>query len=147
MVNFLAPRTIFAPLMITALGLSLLACQSLPVTINGNTLNSAPLMSVNTIEDKHLAACVNEHVFDHKVSKPADLKQLNCSQRSIHTLNGLEIFTKLQKINLAGNPVESLKPLIAITSLEEVILGDWFAHCAEVAALHARGIKVNSACR
>lgn len=146
MVNFLAPQTIFAPLMITALSLSLLSCQSLPVTINGNTLNSTPLMSVTTIEDKHLTACVKEHVFDHKVSKPADLKQLNCSQRSIQTLNGLEIFTNLQKVNLAGNPIESLKPLIAITSLEEVILGDWLAQCSEVMALHARGITVTSAC-
>lgn len=126
------------------LGLS--ACQNVPVTLNGNRLNSTPLLTGFRIEDKHLLACVNEHIFDHHISQAAQLTELNCAQRSIHSLNGLDFFPHLLILRLPHNPINSFKPLLALSNLEQLQLSEDATDCASLAQLRSRGIKVEGAC-
>ncbi|MEY4590046.1 MAG: hypothetical protein RL497_2122 [Pseudomonadota bacterium] len=128
-------------------GFSLSACQNYPLTLNGNSLNPAPLFSAFHVEDKHLAACIKEHIFDAKAAKVEDIKHLNCPHRAIRSLKGLETFSHLLRIKLTENPIQSITPLLAIPSLEEVNLEGSASHCAEVNVLRARGVKVGGGCK
>lgn len=126
------------------LGLS--ACQSYPVTLNGARLNSKPLLSGFKLADKHLSACVNEHIFDQRITKPEQLTELNCAQRSIRSLQGLEFFPHLLSLRLQNNPLDSLKPLLALNNLERLEVSDDTADCSSLDQFRQKGVKIKGTC-
>lgn len=122
------------------------ACQNYPIKLNGNALDAKPLYTSFNIEDKHLAKCIDEHILDQHISHARDLTQLNCQQRSIRSLNGLEHFSHLTQLKLDHNPIQSVSPLLKLSRLEKVGLNGATANCAEVSTLRARGINVIGVC-
>ncbi|HMW49370.1 MAG TPA: hypothetical protein PK011_03565 [Marinagarivorans sp.] len=137
----------FTPwIMSISLCLVLGACQNYPITFNGNRLNSAPLLSGFNLADKHLSACVNEHIFDQKIRKAEQLTELNCAERSIHSLKGLEFFPHLLVLRLNNNPIDSFKPVLALQNLERLEVGNTTADCASLMQLRQKGVKVEGAC-
>ncbi|HEY6530389.1 MAG TPA: hypothetical protein VIZ65_17005 [Cellvibrionaceae bacterium] len=136
----------FSCVLIVSLVGSLSACHNYPVHINGNPIGAKPLFSGFHIEDKHLATCINEHIFDQHITQAEDLTHINCAQRSIRSLKGLEIFSHLLSVNLNDNAIESISPLFAISSLEEIQLNGNLVNCNEINKLRARSVKINGVC-
>lgn len=126
------------------LGLS--GCQHYPITLNGSQLNSKPLLTGFNLADKHLMACVNEHIFDRHISKAEQLIELNCAERSIRSLKGLEYFPHLLRLRLNNNPIDSFKPLLALTNLEQLDVSDNATDCTSLLQLRQRGVKLAGAC-
>ena len=115
-------------------------------TLNGNAINAKPLLTGIKLEDKHLQACVNEHIFDRHITKPEELTELNCAQRSIRSLQGLQLFPQLIALHIKHNPVASYKPLLAISNLEQLEVSDSPTDCASLTTLRSRGVKVKGGC-
>lgn len=124
-----------------------LGCQNYPITLNGSPIKTPELLANFQVEDKHLAECLAEHIFDLKISKFSQLRQLNCAQRSIKSLRGIEQFPNLLKVNLSGNPIRSITPLLAVATLEEVNLNaSSLDSCTEAKTLQQRGVRVMGIC-
>jgi Leucine-rich repeat (LRR) protein len=146
MVSLKQNKPYLACIKIVLLAGTLSACHNYPVKLNGNPVGGKPLFSGFYIEDKHLAACINEHIFDQHITQAEDLKNLNCAQRSIRSLKGLEIFSHLLSLNLNDNAIESIKPVFAISSLEQIQLNGSSVDCNSIAKLRARAVKVSGVC-
>jgi Leucine-rich repeat (LRR) protein len=133
-------------ILIMSFASSLSACNNYPVHLNGNPIGAKPLFSDFHVEDKRLAACINEHILDQHITQAEALTRLNCAQRSIRSIKGLEIFSHLLSVNLNDNAIESINPLFAISSLEEVQLNGSLVDCDSINKLRARAVKVNGVC-
>jgi Leucine-rich repeat (LRR) protein len=127
---------------------ALFGCQNYPVTFNGSPIKAPTLLSGYQLTDKNLAICVGEHIFDQKITRFGQLRQLNCAQRSIKSLHGIEQFHNLLKVDISGNPINSVAPLLAIKTLEEVTLAPLLnsSGCTEVKNLQDRGVAVKGVC-
>ena len=139
-------KTRLAPTLPLCLLISLPACQNYSLKLNGNALNAEPVFSNFVVADKHLAACIKEHLFDQHATKAEDLKQLYCPQRSIKSLQGLETFNHLLSVKINGNAVTTLAPLMALSSVEEVNLEGNPVDCGQVNNLRTRGVRVVGVC-
>lgn len=139
-------HSISALLLSLYLVLGLCACQSYPFTLNGARLDSKPLLTGVNLSDKHLSACVNEHIFDQHITTPEQLTELNCAQRSIRSLQGLEFFPHILSLRLQNNPLDSLKPLLVLNNLERLEVSNDTTDCSSLLQLRQKGVKVQGAC-
>ena len=98
-------------------------CKSYSVSLNDNVVYTPlPLFTDFAITDTHLSDCVEQTINDKKITKAADLKQLNCSHAAISSLAGLEKFYHLEQINLSENNLQSISALRNFSKLEVLIL-------------------------
>ncbi len=140
-------KNLLLPSLVLAGTAATLGCQNYPVTFNGSQINAPELLANFQVEDKHLADCLAEHIFDLKISKFSQLRQLNCAQRSIKSLRGIEQFSNLLKVNFSDNPIRSITPLLALTTLEEANLNaTTIDSCIETKTLRHRGVRVIGIC-
>lgn len=101
------------------------ACAGYAFNINDNPIYNPPsLFSDFRLEDRALDDCVQQTIEDRRVTRAADLTQLNCSSAGITSLEGLETFTGLKAISLASNELETVEELQKLTRLELVYLRD-----------------------
>lgn len=142
----LAQPRIFTWIVGLSLAIGLSACHQYPLTLNGNRLDAPPLLSGFNLADKYLNACVNEHIFDQHITRAEQLSELNCAQRSIRSLQGLEFFPHLLKLRLNNNPIVSFKPLLALSNLEQLEVSDNPSDCTSLHQLRQRGVKVVGDC-
>lgn len=103
--------------------LGLTGCSDYVYTFNDQTVFSPPkLFESYTVADSALKACTDQAIFDQKVTRANQLTHLNCSNAGISNLAGLEVFTGLTHINLNGNNLTVIKPLLLLTQLQTVSL-------------------------
>jgi Leucine-rich repeat (LRR) protein len=110
----------FCALLIIA---GLVACKNYSVSLNNNLVYTPlPLFKAFTIGDHHLHDCVEQTITDQRITKPEDLKQLNCSHAGIVSLAGLEIFPAIEQLNLSENALTTITQLSRLTQLKVLIL-------------------------
>jgi Leucine-rich repeat (LRR) protein len=103
--------------------LALLSCERYQVTLNEREIYTpAILFSDFQILDPALRTCVTQAINDQKISKPQDLKLLNCSYAAIIQLDGLERFSKLETVNFSNNKLADIKPLMFFGDLKRLDL-------------------------
>ncbi len=106
---------LFAVLLITACSYS--------VSVNDRVVYTPePLFKDYQLPDKALAACVEQHIIDHKITRAFDLKRLDCSHAGITSLAGIETFDGIEELNLANNQLSDLQPLSRLSQLQLLIL-------------------------
>jgi Leucine-rich repeat (LRR) protein len=103
--------------------LALLSCERYQVTLNEREIYTPPILfSDFQILDPALSTCVTQAISDQKISKPQDLKLLNCTYAAITQLDGLERFTNLETINFSNNKLADIKPLMFFGDLKRLDL-------------------------
>ncbi len=103
--------------------LLLTGCERYTFKVNDHPINNPPeLYSGYAIADPALASCVGEAIKDQGVSHAGQLTRLNCSYAGINRLDGITEFTGLKFLDLSGNAVVNIKPLLYLPSLEIVNL-------------------------
>lgn len=117
--------------------LALLSCDRYQVTLNEREIYTpAILFSDFQILDPALRICVTQAISDQKISRPQDLKLLNCTYAAITRLDGLERFTKLETINFANNKLVNIKPLMFFGDLKRLDLrGNSGLSCKDLLSL------------
>lgn len=84
--------------------LLLSGCADYRVTVNERTVyNPDPLFTEYLIPDPGLHACVAATIEQQKISSVSQLLELDCRDRGINRLEGLEAFVSLRYLNLQGN--------------------------------------------
>ena len=79
---------------------------------------------------------MTQAISDQKISKPEDLKLLNCSYAAIIQLDGLERFTKIETVNFSNNKLADIKPLMFFGDLKRLDLrGNSGLSCKDLRSL------------
>lgn len=101
----------------------LTSCSRYQISVNEQVVyEPAPLFSAYEIADKALAECVAQNIEDQKASQAQQLKRLDCSNAGIKSLEGLQVFKYLEKVNLADNYIQSLVGLHLGSQLKRLVL-------------------------
>jgi len=72
--------------------------------------------------DSALQACINSHAIENNWQTVDEVTALNCDSLGIQYLDGLESYTQLTSLRLAGNNINSLWPLGNINTLQIIDL-------------------------
>ena len=100
-------------------------CNRYQVTVNEQPVfQPAPLFKTQRIADSALAACINQTIVDQNITKPSQLSTLNCAHAGITSLEGLPVFMQLKVLNLSGNQLTDIKPLLFLPNIEAVSLSE-----------------------
>ena len=103
----------------------LAGCQNYSFSLNNKQLYTPqPLFKQYRILDPQLAGCVAQTIRDQNIKGAAELRQLNCSYAGIEQLDGLEVFYKLESLNLGHNKLSDVKVLLQLSDLQGVALNN-----------------------
>jgi len=90
-----------------------------------------------TFDDATLAQCVSDAAAQGNLVETPELTTLSCA--GVSDVTGLDVFPNLTTLNLAGNTLTSLRPLLALDSLAFLDLsGNASLPCGEVDELATR---------
>ncbi|MFA5495461.1 MAG: hypothetical protein WC247_11835 [Porticoccaceae bacterium] len=127
---------------LTVLGLAaavfcLSGCNRYQVTLNDRTIHTPPqLFSDFALADTGLQTCADQTIRDRNITQPGELQLLNCSDGDIASLDGIEVFSQINTLNLANNQLTTIAPLLALPRLSAVNLeGNPRLDCAGAATL------------
>ena len=94
-------------------------CKNYSVSVNDNLVYVPPSIFKDfVIADQRLFDCVQQTIYDAKITRAEDLTKLNCSNAGITSLAGLEKFFALKELNLADNKIVEISTLGAMGRLE-----------------------------
>lgn len=117
------PTLIFGASICAALLLG--GCQRYSLTLNERELyRPQPLLTDYSVADRALQTCIDEHIRSQSVRHPDQLVSLNCSYAGIQTLDGIQQFSRLEAIQLKGNPIEDFEPLLSLPHLRLLDLSE-----------------------
>ncbi|MEQ9209978.1 MAG: hypothetical protein RLN96_09085 [Pseudomonadales bacterium] len=103
----------------------LVACADYSFNINNNQVYSPPrLFNDYRIADPGLHDCIQQTIFDQKITAPEELEILTCSNAGITSLDGISQFSRLTRINLKSNLIENVDELLQLTYLEDLDISD-----------------------
>lgn len=105
-------------------------CADYQITLNERAVYTPPPLLANfALEDKNLQACIEQTIYDQKIYKVEELKQLVCTNAGVESLTGIHIFTHLEQVNLSDNGIRSLDPLANLEHLSALSLrGNALSH-------------------
>ena len=110
-------------LSLAALGLSITACERYIWTVNEQPVFEPPaLFKHYEISDPALAQCVEQVITDQKITQASDLTNLSCTHAGVNSVDGLAIFSGLKILDLSGNNLNEIKPLLFLPYLDTVNL-------------------------
>ncbi len=110
-------------LLLSALCLLITACERYTWTVNEQPVYNPPSLFKNQrISDSALADCVDQVIIDQHITKASQLTLLNCSYAGIASVDGLTIFSGLKHLDLSGNTLNEIKPLLYLPYLDTVNL-------------------------
>ena len=75
-------------------------------------------MNELAFSDQALATCVNQLAQDLGLEYDEQINQLDCSNRGITALNGIEDTPSLTRLDIANNELRSLNPVLGLTQLD-----------------------------
>jgi len=100
-------------------------CERYAVTLNEHPVYAPePIYSGYQIDDPGFRNCVKQALVDGKIKQPEALRILNCSYAGVTQIAGIEVFSKLTRLNLSNNQLTDIEPLLFLGDLEQVNLGD-----------------------
>ncbi len=100
-------------------------CKNYSVSLNDKTVYTpAPLFTNYQIVDEKLHACVEQTIYDLKITKADELTRLNCSNAGITSLAGLDKFFALAELNLANNQISDISALGKLGRLEVLLISN-----------------------
>lgn len=103
----------------------LVGCGQYDIKVNDTLVYTpAKLLRVQGITDPALAMCLEQAIADHLITAIAELKELNCSNAGIETLDGLALFHGLEQLKLSSNRIRNLVELEKLTLLVNLWLDD-----------------------
>lgn len=129
---------------VTILALFCTGCERYVYSVNDNEIYTPPPAFIeNTFSDAPLRQCVTRHFSNQKLSQADQLTRLSCRDAGIQSIDGLQTLTRLQSIDLAGNGITRLEPLMALPALKNVnLLNNALLDCAEVKRMAETGVMV-----
>ncbi|MFL0809822.1 MAG: leucine-rich repeat domain-containing protein [Agarilytica sp.] len=112
------PFALIAVVMVTLL---ICSCQRYSVSLNDRVVYTPPtLLSDYTIQDEALRACVDAMIQESSIDSAEQLDRLACPEGKIANLKGIEAFTKLKVLGLAGNIIQDISILGSLPALEQI---------------------------
>ena len=115
-----------SPLLATCFMLAaatLSGCADYKFTVNDQVVyNPAPLFKDFDVPDAPLRDCLKQHIADASVTAADQLTELNCSHAGVASLEGLQVFTRLVRLKLSNNAIDSVVPLANTVGLKELYL-------------------------
>lgn len=126
-------------IMVCSSGLLLNGCTGYGITVNEQSVyKPRPLLAVDQITDPNLASCVEQTAADLQISRAEELIQLACTYGGIESLEGLELFTALERLDLSHNALARIEVLYKLPKLEYLRLeGNPELSCADLRTLKA----------
>ncbi len=123
-------------------------CERYSVSLNGQTLYTPKaLFSDFVIADPGLSSCVKQTILDGRIERADQLTALKCTYAGIERLEGLEVFSNLQQLDLRHNRLKSLAPIKTLAALKQVDVRGNSALCAEVSGSSWKGVALTTDCQ
>ena|SRR5690625_4353069 len=128
------------------LACALTGCSQYEFTFNEQPVDGTPKLAAKIeVADAELAECVDQTVYDQRVTQLNRLTRLSCQQNHIRSLSGINQLRQLTYVNLARNYIQDASPLLSLPHLAEVDLrGNKGLECGSVRQLAARAVRVRS---
>lgn len=105
------------------LSTALVSCSRYSVSINDNTVYSPPRIFTDfNVPDNNLQECLDDTIADEHLTKPEQLVRLFCTNRTIYSVEGLQIFNGIQHLGLEDNHLTSIAELASLPALEQLDL-------------------------
>lgn len=103
--------------------LTLAGCNRYQVTLNERTIHTPPTLFTDyKLPDAGLESCISQTISDRGITSPDQLLKLNCSDGDIATLEGLQLFSQINTLNLANNKLKNISLLLLMGKLQSVNL-------------------------
>lgn len=103
--------------------LSVAGCNRYQVTLNERTIHTPPTLFTDyKLADAGLEACITQTISDRNITSPDQLQKLNCSDGDIASLEGLQLFSQIDTLNLANNKLTNVSLLIFMGKLQSLNL-------------------------
>jgi hypothetical protein len=116
-------KNLLCKLLLPLVSIALIGCEGYTYTLNEQPVFSPEKLFSNfNITDTALKSCVDQVIFDQKITRANQLTHLNCSNAGISKLDGLEIFSGLTHINFNENDLIEIKPLLSLYQLQVITL-------------------------
>lgn len=101
----------------------LAGCSGYDLTVNDAVVYTPrPLFRDYELADAALAACVEQHIIDARITRSDQLEQLNCSAAGISDLDGLAAFGNLRQLKLSDNAIRNLSAIGSLAQLRGLYL-------------------------
>lgn len=126
--------------------LAVTGCSQYEFTFNEQPVAGVPKLAEKVdVADPELAECIDQTVYDQRITQLNQLTRLSCQQNGIRSLEGIHQLQQLSYVNLARNALQDATPLLSLPHLTEVDLrGNNGLECGSVRQLAARGVRVQS---
>lgn len=103
----------------------LAGCGNYDITVNDHVIYGAPTVFLDfNLPDDALQTCVSQQMIDLRLTSPEALTDLNCSNAGIESLEGIELFSNIERLKLTSNRIRNLMALSKVTGLQELWLDD-----------------------
>lgn len=101
----------------------LAGCSGYDVKLNDRVVYTPDTLFIDyQIADEALADCVANHIQTQKISSATALTELNCQNKGIKSLAGLERFHALLYVDLSNNGIAELNTLSQLDQLRSINL-------------------------
>ena len=112
-------------------------CDRYQVTLNERVISEpAPLLASVDVADEALKSCIAQTARDRKIRTTEQLRTLVCTHGGIASLEGIQILSSIETLNLADNALTSISPLLFLGKLKSVNLeGNDNLQCDDIEAL------------
>ena len=101
------------------------ACQGVDVVFNEQVVyTDADLYTDYDIPDPGLRGCVERAILERRMSAAQQLRNLHCIEAGVVSLDGLDTFSNLQRLDLTGNFELPCSELDKLPGLDTLILPD-----------------------
>lgn len=98
-------------------------CKNYSVSVNENTVYTPPsIFKDYQLADAQLHSCVEQTIYDQRITKAEELTRLNCSNAGITSLKGLDRFFALTELNLADNQLADINEIGNLGRVEKLVL-------------------------
>ena len=113
------------------------ACSNYSIDINQNEVYRPPTLYTNyELADENLHNCVRQTIRDNGLNSPQQLLELRCTYAGIKSLEGLAQFSRIERLSLKGNQLESINELLQFTRLTYLDISENNVHeCQTISQL------------
>lgn len=120
------------------------SCQRYAITLNEQEIYTPPkLLSDFKVDDANLRECLRQTILDQQITTAQQLTLLGCSFAGMQSLSGLGHFPMLQTLDIRGNEINSLTPLLSLEQLQTIIIDSGSASdCISIKQLQEKGVEL-----